>query len=265
MQIWLSGRGWQGNSSAGRQRIVKTILVCEAQVPFVHGGAEILVRELVRELRARGHLAELVSVPFKWYPKTEILPHSAAWRLLDLSESNGRPVDLVIATKFPTYFVRHPHKVTWLVHQYRAAYELCGTPYSDFLHNESDVGLRDTLMRLDTEMLLECERLYSIARTTAARLEKFNGLQAPALYHPPRLAPRLKAGEYGNYVLSVGRIESVKRVDLVVRAMARTDPIAATGRRRRRHATRERRARRSRVGRPRSGHVSRPGRRRSAD
>ena len=35
--------------------IVKTILVCEAQVPFVHGGAEVHVRELVRELRARGY------------------------------------------------------------------------------------------------------------------------------------------------------------------------------------------------------------------
>ena len=30
---------------------VRTILVCEAQVPFVHGGAESHVRELVRELR----------------------------------------------------------------------------------------------------------------------------------------------------------------------------------------------------------------------
>ena len=76
---------------------------------------------------ARGYQAELVSVPFKWYPKEEILPHAAAWRLLDLSESNGRPVDLVIASKFPTYFVRHPRKVAWLIHQYRAAYELCGT------------------------------------------------------------------------------------------------------------------------------------------
>jgi glycosyltransferase involved in cell wall biosynthesis len=203
---------------------VKTILVCEAQVPFVHGGAEILVRELVRELRARGHLAELVSVPFKWYPKEEILPHAAAWRLLDLSESNGRPVDVVIASKFPTYFVRHPHKVAWLVHQYRAAYELCGTVYSDFGHNEKDVGLRDTLVRLDTEMLTECRAVYSIARTTAARLEKYNGLQAPTLYHPPRLAPRLTPGPYGDYVLSVGRIESVKRVDLIVRSMAETDP-----------------------------------------
>jgi glycosyltransferase involved in cell wall biosynthesis len=202
---------------------VKSILVCEAQVPFIRGGAEILVRELVRELQVRGYRAELVSVPFKWYPKEEILPHAAAWRLLDLSESNGRPIDLVIASKFPTYFVRHPHKVTWLLHQYRAAYELCGTVYSDFNHTELDVGLRDTIIRLDTEMLGECERLFSIARNTEARLARYNGLLAPTLYHPPHLAPRLTPGPYGDYVLSVGRIESVKRVDLIVRAMAQVD------------------------------------------
>lgn len=193
-------------------------------MPFVHGGAEIHVRELVRELCARGYLAELVSVPFKWYPKEEILPHAAAWRLLDLSESNGQPVDLVIASKFPSYFVRHPHKIAWLIHQYRAAYELCGTVYSDFFHVEQDVGLRDTLIRLDTEMLGECRAIFANARNTAERVKKFNGLHAEALYHPPRLAPRLHPGEYGNYVLSVGRIESVKRVDLIVRAMAQVDP-----------------------------------------
>jgi glycosyltransferase involved in cell wall biosynthesis len=201
----------------------RTILVCEAQVPFVHGGAEVHVRQLVRELRARGHQAELVSVPFKWYPKEEILPHAAAWRLLDLTESNGRPVDLVIASKFPTYFVRHPRKVTWLIHQYRAAYELCGTPYSDFAHTELDVGLRDTLMRLDTEMLGECHSIFTNARNTAARLAKFNGLEAEPLYHPPQLAARLGRGPYGDYLLSVGRIESVKRVDLLVRAMTEVD------------------------------------------
>ena len=202
---------------------IKTVLVCEAQVPFVHGGAEIHVRELLRELRERGYLAELVSVPFKWYPKEEILPHAAAWRLLDLSESNGRPVDLVIASKFPTYFVRHPRKVAWLIHQYRAAYELCGTEYSDFNHTDLDVGLRDRLIGLDTEMLGECRAIFSNARNTAARLQKFNGLGAEPLYHPSRLSPRLRAGTYGDYVLSVGRIESVKRVDLLVRAMPFVD------------------------------------------
>jgi glycosyltransferase involved in cell wall biosynthesis len=202
---------------------ISRIIVCEAQVPFVHGGAEVHVRELVRELRERGFQAELVSVPFKWYPKEEILPHAAAWRLLDLSESNGQPVDLVIASKFPTYFVRHPRKVAWLIHQYRAAYELCGTEYSDFSHIESDVGLRDRLIQLDTEMLGECRAIFANARNTAARLTKFNGLAAEALYHPPRLAGRLRSGPHGDYVLSVGRIESVKRVDLLVKAMARVD------------------------------------------
>jgi glycosyltransferase involved in cell wall biosynthesis len=204
---------------------IRTIVVCEAQVPFVHGGAEVHVRELTRELIAHGYQAELVSVPFKWYPKEEILPHAAAWRLLDLSESNGRPIDLVIASKFPTYFVRHPNKVAWLIHQYRAAYELCGTEYSDFGHNERDVGLRDTLIRLDTEMLGECRRIFANAGNTANRVRKYNGLSAEALYHPPRLAARLgsAAVTYGDYVLSVGRIESVKRVDLLVSAMARVD------------------------------------------
>src|SRR3954466_197225 len=204
---------------------VQTVLVCEAQVPFVHGGAEVHVRQLVRELVARGYRAELVSVPFKWYPKEEILPHAAAWRLLDLSESNGRPIDVVIATKFPTYFARHPNKVAWLIHQYRAAYELCGTVYSDFGHNERDLGLRDTQNRLDTEMLGECRRICASAENTASGWRKYNGLEAEALYHPPRLARELAAAQvsYGDCGLSVGRIESVKRIDLLVTAMARVD------------------------------------------
>lgn len=198
---------------------VRTVLVCETQVPLVRGGAELLVQQLVAELRLRGIAADPVSIPFKWYPKEEILPHAAAWRLLDLSESNGRPIDLIIGTKFPTYFARHPNKVCWLVHQHRAAYELCGTPYSDFGQDELDVGLRDRLMALDEQMLGECRGLYTISQTVSARLKKYNGLASTPLYHPPLIAPLLSPGEYGSYVLSVARLESNKRVDLAVRAM----------------------------------------------
>jgi len=200
---------------------VRTILVCEAQVPLVRGGAESHVRQLVDRLRVHGYQVDLVSVPFKWYPKEEILAHAAAWRLLDLSESNGTPIDLVIATKFPSYFVRHPNKVAWLIHQYRAAYELCGTIYSDFAHDDLDVGVRQQLIALDTQMLGECKRLYTNAGNTAARVRKYNGLEAEALYHPPRLADRITPGPARDYVLSVGRLETVKRHDLAVRAMAK--------------------------------------------
>ena len=203
---------------------IRTIVVCEAQVPFVEGGAELHVRSLIAQLRARGYAVERVALPFKWYPKDEILAHAAAWRLLDLSESNGRPIDLVIGTKFPSYFARHDRKVAWLIHQYRAAYELCGTEFSDFDHLEGDVALRARLLELDTTMLSECRRVYTNAGNTAGRLKKFNGLDAEALYHPPHLADRLAPGIYGDYVLGVGRLETVKRAHLAIEAMAFVDP-----------------------------------------
>jgi glycosyltransferase involved in cell wall biosynthesis len=203
---------------------IERIAVCEAQVPFVTGGAEAHVGEIVRELQTRGYQVERISLPFKWYPKEEILAHAAAWRLIDLSESNGRPIDLVIATKFPSYFVRHPNKVTWLIHQYRSAYDLCGTAFGDFEHTERDVALRDRLVRLDREMLAESVRLFANARNTAGRLERFNGLRAEPLYHPPPLAPRLREGAYGDYLLFVGRLEPLKRPRLVLEALAATRP-----------------------------------------
>jgi glycosyltransferase involved in cell wall biosynthesis len=199
---------------------VRTVLVCETQVPLVRGGAELLVRQLVDELRARGFETDRVAVPFKWYPKQELLPHAAAWGLLDLSESNGRPIDLVIATKFPTYVARHPRKVCWLVHQHRAAYELAATAYSDFGHEELDVALRDRLMAIDERALAECVARYTISNTVTARLARYNGLSSTPLYHPPLLAPRLTPGPYGDYVLSVARLEQNKRVDLTVRSVA---------------------------------------------
>ena len=173
-------------------------------MPFVRGGAEALVRELVRQLEVHGCLVERVSVPFKWYPKQELMAHAAAWRLLDLSESCGQPVDLVIPTKFPTYCVRHPHKVTWLMHQYRAAYDLCGTEYADFDHREADTEVRERLRSLDREMLGECSAVYTISQTTSDRLTRFNGVPSRPLYHPSPLAPRLRAGTLRR-LLPVGR------------------------------------------------------------
>jgi glycosyltransferase involved in cell wall biosynthesis len=204
--------------------MIRTVLVCEAQVPFVRGGAELAVSGLVAQLRRRGYRADSVSVPFKWYPKEELPAQAAAWRMIDLSESNGEPIDRVIATKFPTYFVRHSNKVTWLFHQYRAIYELAGTSYSEFGHSEADVRLRDRMMELDRVALGESKHLFSIANNTSARLARYNGMTAETLYHPPPLAEQLRPGPFGNYVLSAGRLELTKRVDLIIKAMAKTRP-----------------------------------------
>jgi glycosyltransferase involved in cell wall biosynthesis len=203
---------------------IRRIIVADAHVPFVTGGAELHVRALVDVLRTRGYDVDLVALPFRSQPKDELLAQAAAWRLLDLSSSNGQPVDLLIATRFPTYFARHPRKVAWVIHQHRAAYDLCGTPYSDFEHTEMDVGLRRKLFDLDARMLGECRHVFANSNNTARRLQTFNGVAAEGLYHPPPLADRLRQGPYGDHVLVVGRIESVKRVDLAIAAMAHVPP-----------------------------------------
>ena len=207
------------SSSPLASSLIRRIVVAEAQVPFVQGGAELHVTALIEQLRNRGYEVEKVALPFRPQPRSELLAQAAAWRLLDLSTSNGRPIDLLIATRFPSYFARHPRKVAWVIHQHRAAYELCGTEYSDFEHSEADVGLRQRLLELDRRMLTECRRVFTNAQNTANRLEKFNGVAAQALYHPPPHADQLRPGEYGDYVLVVGRLEPVKRTDLAIRAL----------------------------------------------
>ena len=100
------------------------IAVCHPQTPFVRGGAENHSESLVAALREAGHDAEIVSAPFKWYPAAELVHQIGMWRSLDLSETNGMPIDMVIALKFPAYLVKHTNKVVWLIHQHRTAYEL---------------------------------------------------------------------------------------------------------------------------------------------
>ena len=164
-------------------------------MPFVHGGAEILVRELAVALAARGHDAQVVSVPFQDHPREELFAGAETWRLLDVTKAAGGDVDLVIATKFPTYFARHPRKVLWLVHQHRAAYELCGTRFSDFSHAERDVAVRRRLIETDTRMLRECVGCFTIARTVSDRMLKYNAIASEALYNPPKLAGGLLNGD----------------------------------------------------------------------
>src|SRR5919199_911246 len=125
------------------------IAVCRPQVPFARGGAEIFADTLVEELRVRGHEAELATVPYKWYPGERVLSQAFLWRLLDLDEADGRRIDLVVATKFPSYVVRHPNKVVWLVHQFRQAYELDRTPLGQFGESAHDRALRRKLHDLD--------------------------------------------------------------------------------------------------------------------
>ena len=197
------------------------VLVCTAQVPFSSGGAERHAAGLVRELAAFGHEAELVRLPFKWYPRAEILTSALAWRLLDVSEADGKRVDLVIPMKFPSYLVRHENKVVWLVHQFRQAYDRFGTSQSDFTASPEDTRWRELIAEADRTGLSEARKIFTNAKNTAERLARFNGIPAEALYHPPPLAGRYRCESSRGFALVAGRLDPWKRVDLAIGAAAR--------------------------------------------
>jgi glycosyltransferase involved in cell wall biosynthesis len=195
------------------------IAVLRPQVPFAHGGAEIFTNRLVEELRARDHEADLVSVPFKWYPGSRVLTQAFLWRMLDLDEADGRPIDLVVGTKFPSYLARHPEKRVWLVHQFRQAYELDGTELGQFGDSAEDRAARRKVQELDRVALSEATRLFAISGNVAGRLEASTGLRAEVLPHPPQ-ALDFHCEEYGDFVLSVNRLDRAKRIELLLEAAA---------------------------------------------
>jgi glycosyltransferase involved in cell wall biosynthesis len=201
------------------------IAVCSAQVPFARGGAEILAESLVRELRTRDHEADLVTIPFKWYPGARVLTQAFLWRLVDLEEVDGQPVDLVIGTKFPSYCVRHSRKVVWLVHQFRQAYELDRTALGQFSESPEDRALRRAVHRLDLLALGEAQKIFTISKNVAERVERTLGLDAEPLPPPPQPLD-FRCERYGDFILSVGRLDRAKRVDLLIEAAAASDSIS---------------------------------------
>ena len=59
----------------------------------------MLAEDLMAQLRARGHNAEILTLPFKWYPQGTLVNAILGSKLQDISNFNGVKVDKVIALK----------------------------------------------------------------------------------------------------------------------------------------------------------------------
>lgn len=199
----------------------RRICVTAPQVPYLRGGAELHTDLLVGALRAEGHDVELVTLPYVWTSNESSLEQCLAWRMVDLA-TDVAGIDLVIATKFPSYLVRHPNKVAWIFHQQREVYDLHATPFGRLTSGDNDRGLRQALVELDLRGLGENRALFANSRNTAARVTRYCGYEATPLYAPPKLHEELRPGPYGDYLFYVGRLDRIKRIDLTLRALAAT-------------------------------------------
>ena len=198
--------------------MIRNVLICTTQVPFTTGGGESHVEGLRQALIAAGYNAEVSALPFKWYPPTEIMRSALAWRLLDLSEANGRPIDLLIGMKFPAYLAAHPKKVLWVMHQHRSAYNLWGTQFDDLSTYPEGPRVRQWIRDCDDRFIAGAKKVFANSQTVANRLHHFNKIASEVLYHPPPRADRLRTGETGDYVFYPSRLEPQKRQELLIEA-----------------------------------------------
>jgi len=197
--------------------------IATVQVPFMYGGAEMHAESLKEQLQLRGYEADIITLPFKWYPPERIIDTIMATRLLDLTGVNGDAIDRLITLKFPMYYVEHPNKVGWILHQHRQAYDLYHTSFGDLRMTPEGRAVREEIMRLDNLHLPKHRHLFTNARNTARRLKKYNQIEAEPLYHPPRNHEAFFCDSYQPYVLAPGRMDGLKRQQLLLQALAVAD------------------------------------------
>lgn len=189
------------------------IAVINNAVPFVRGGAEFLADWLICRLRQFGHSATLVRIPFQWDPPERILDSILACEMI-----NVQNCDRVIALKFPAYLVPHHDKVLWLLHQFRQAYDLWGTPLQCLPDDSRGVAIRNAIRTVDNQTLSRL-RIYTNSQVTSGRLLTFNGINSEVLFPPLQTPEQYRCDAYGDYIFSPGRINAAKRQHLLVESM----------------------------------------------
>lgn len=192
------------------------IAVVNTQAPFVTGGAELHAGNLISALRDAGHEAELVTLPFNPSSAELIIDQAVAAANFDINSFFENRVDLMIGLRFPAYLMRHDNKVLWLIHQYREAYDLW-EPGGLKIQLAGDLARR-MITEIDTRIISESRKVFTNSKNVAARLMRFNGIEADALYHPPPLNQFGGKSEYGDYFYYPSRISGLKRQILCLEA-----------------------------------------------
>jgi glycosyltransferase involved in cell wall biosynthesis len=190
------------------------IAVVTNQAPFIRGGAELLADELVTQLTFRGIEAAVIRLPFAWDPPARVLDHMLSARLLRLGN-----IDRVIAMKFPAYFVHHEEKVLWLLHQFRQAYDLWGSPLGSIPDTPEGRALRDAVITADNRFIPEARRVFTNNRVVSDRLLSFNGIPSEVLYPPLIDAGDFSCTGYGDFIFYPSRIGPAKRQLLAAESM----------------------------------------------
>lgn len=196
------------------------LAVVTSSPPHVEGGHLVIAHALVRAARDCGYDAQLVVTPDYGFGRQT--RSYLANVLTNVRQVNGRRVDRVVSLRYPSYAVRHPEHVCWLNHTMREYYDLWPA-FSASLSapNVIKESIRKALTHAADRHLLRhhVKRVVAQSRTIQQRVANDFGIQAEVVYPPP--PPReYRCDGYGDYIFAVSRLMAMKRIDLLLRALA---------------------------------------------
>lgn len=193
---------------------------------FGEGGHLVIARALVQALRDEGHEADLLLTPQNRFGR-QGAAYLATW-LTDVGMTHDqRPIDRVISFRYPSYAVRHPNQIVWLNHTMRE-YDDQWDSFSAGLSRKARIkeGTRRQVIHWADRYLLtkHVRQVFCQSRTIADRLTKWTGIVSPVLHPPPPQRP-YRCDRYGDYIFAVSRLAPLKRLSLLIEALA--NPEAA--------------------------------------
>jgi glycosyltransferase involved in cell wall biosynthesis len=197
------------------------VLVVTSAPPFTEGGHLVLARALVRALRESGHESGLVTTPSNRFGR-QGPAYLANW-LTDVGMTGtGDRIDQIITLRFPSYAVRHPEHVCWLNHTMREYYDRWDE-WSSRLSPQGwvkELARRTMIRAADTYFFKQhVRRMFTISGAVRDRLARWNGVRADVL-HPPPPQRAYRCDGYGDYLFFASRLTPLKRVELVLQALA---------------------------------------------
>ena len=199
---------------------MSVLAIVTSSPPSVEGGHLVIARALEQAARQAGHDPHVILTPDCQFGR-QASSYLDTYRL-DVNRAAGRRVDQVISLRFPSYAVRHPAHVCWLNHTMREYYDLwprfaAGLSTRGFVKER----VKRAVIRVVDRGLLSWNvtKVVAQSRTIQRRLrDDLNVKSEVLLPPPPQRAYRCDA--YGDYIFAISRLTPLKRLDLLIRALA---------------------------------------------
>jgi glycosyltransferase involved in cell wall biosynthesis len=196
------------------------LAVATSSPETVEGGHLVIARSLVTAALDMGHDATLVLTPDCAFGR-QASSYIETWRT-DVNRAAGGTVDQVISLRYPSYAVRHPRHVCWLNHTMREYYDLWPR-FSGGLSARArlkETAKRIAIRTVDRWLLTRnVTKVVAQSETVQRRLRHDFALEAGVLLPPPPPRP-YRCDGYGDYIFAVSRLTPLKRLDLLIRALA---------------------------------------------